>query len=202
MKPLSPPAATAALRVLVIDESHRRGAELCAGLAMAGCQVAAVLAGAEDLARQVEAVKPDMILIGTDNPSRDTLEHLAAMNRDMPRPVVIFADEGDQNCIRNAMKAGVAAYVVDGLEPARVKPVIDVALARFEADQALKRELETTQKKLSERRLVEQAKGLLMKLKGLDEDQAYKLLRKLAMDRGQPIGTVAQNVLETARLLL
>jgi response regulator NasT len=191
-----------ALRVLVIDESQRRGSDLCAGLALAGCQVAAVLAEAGDLPRQVEAVKPDVILIGTDNPSRDTLEHLAAMNRDMPRPVVIFADEGDQVCIRNAMKAGVAAYVVDGLEPARVKPVIDVALARFEADQALKRELETTQKKLSERRLVEQAKGLLMKLKGLDEDEAYKLLRKLAMDRGQPIGTVAQNVLETARLLL
>lgn len=191
-----------ALRVLVIDESQRRGSDLCAGLALAGCQVAAVLAGAGDLPRQVEAVKPDVILIGTDNPSRDTLEHLAAMNRDMPRPVVIFADEGDQVCIRNAMKAGVASYVVDGLEPARVKPVIDVALARFEADQALKRELETTQKKLSERRLVEQAKGLLMKLKGLDEDEAYKLLRKLAMDRGQPIGTVAQNVLETARLLL
>ena len=121
------------LTVLVIDESRIRAGEICAGLALAGYQVAAILAGSENLTAEVERLQPDVILIDTDSPSRDTLEHLAAMNKDMPRPVVIFTHEDGQETIRDAVKAGVSAYVVDGLDPKRIKPIVDVARARFDA---------------------------------------------------------------------
>lgn len=190
------------LKILVVDESRNRAAEICAGLALAGHQVAAVLPSTLDLADQVALLRPDVILIETDSPSRDTLEHLSAMGRDMPRPVIIFAQEGDSSAIRAAIGAGVAAYVVDGLEPSRLKPIIDVAVARFEAHQSLKHELAEATRKLSDRKVVDRAKGILMKSRGLDEDAAYSALRKLAMDRGKPLAAVAADVIEMAKFLL
>ncbi|NMG73292.1 ANTAR domain-containing response regulator [Aromatoleum diolicum] len=190
------------LRVLVIDESRTRAAEICAGLALAGHQVAAVLASSADLSAQIEAIRPDVILIETDSPSRDTLENLAVMNAAMPRPVIIFAQEGDQETIRAAVKAGVSTYVVDGLDPQRLKPVIDVAVASFDEHQALRTELAAATKKLSERKLVERAKGLLMKSRGMDEAEAYAALRKLAMERAKPMAAVAQDLIDMAKYLL
>lgn len=190
------------LRVLVIDESRQRAAGICAGLALAGHQVAAVLPSAWDLAAQVETIKPDVILIETASPSRDTLEHLSAMNRDAPRPVVIFAQEGEAGVIRAAMRAGVSAYVVDGLDPGRIKPVIEVALARFDEYQALRRELDDTSRKLSERKLIDRAKGILMRTRAMGEEEAYHALRKLAMERGITVADVSRNVIDMAQLLL
>lgn len=190
------------LRVLVIDESRSRAGELCAGLALAGHQVAAVLPSALDLVRQVEALRPDIILIETDSPSRDTLEHLSAVGRDSPRPVVMFAHDGDSDAIRRAVAAGVSAYMVDSIDPARLKPVIEVACAQFENHQALRRELDESNRKLAERKLVDRAKGLLMKARSLSEDEAYHALRKLAMERGKPMASVAQDVIDMANLLL
>lgn len=190
------------LRVLIIDESRKRAAELCAGLVTSGHQVAAVLQSSLDLIARIEEFKPDVILIETDSPSRDTLENLAVMERDMPRPVIIFAQDGDSGSIRNAVKAGVAAYVVDGVDPSRLNPIIDVAVAHFEEHQALKQELAQANRKLSERKVIDKAKGILMKSKGLDEEQAYAALRKLAMDRGKPMIAVAHDLLEMAKLLL
>lgn len=190
------------LRILIIDESRARAAELCAGLVMAGHQVAAVLPSALDLTAQIEQIKPDVILIETDSPSRDTLENLAVMEREMPRPVIILTQERDAALMRAAFKAGVSAYVVDNLDLARLKPIVDVAVARFEEHQNLKHELATATKKLSERKVVEKAKGILMKTRGLDEDQAYVALRKLAMERAQPLGKVAGDLVEMAKLLL
>ena len=190
------------LRILVIDESRVRAAELCGGLAMAGHQVAAVLPSALDLTAQIECIKPDIILIETDSPSRDTLENLAVMDRDMPRPVIILTPEDDTDVIRAAFKAGVSAYVVDNLDLARLKPIIDVAIARFDSHQSVKQELAAATRKLSERKVVEQAKGILMKTRGLAEDEAYVALRKLAMERSQPLAKVAGDLLAMARLLL
>lgn len=190
------------LRILIIDESRARAAELCGGLAMAGHQVAAVLPSALDLTAQIEDIKPDVILVETDSPSRDTLENLAVMDRAMPRPVIILTQEGDQEKMREAFRAGVSAYVVDNLDLARLKPIIDVAIARFEAHQDLRRELADATRKLSERKLIDKAKGILMKTRGLDEEAAYTALRKLAMERAQPIGKVAGELIEMARLLL
>jgi response regulator NasT len=190
------------LTVLVIDESRSRAGEICAGLALAGYQVAAILAGSENLTAEVERLQPDVILIDTNSPSRDTLEHLAAMNKDMPRLVVIFTQEDGKTAIRDAVKAGVSAYVVDGLDAKRIKPILDVAQARFEESQALRRELEEASKKLSDRKLLDQAKGVLMKARGLDEDAAYHAIRKLAMERGQTMAKVARDVIDMARVLL
>lgn len=190
------------LRILIIDESRARAAELCAALAMAGHQVAAVLPSALDLTAQIEQIRPDVILIETDSPSRDTLENLAVMEREMPRPVIILTQDSDAALMRAAFKAGVSAYVVDNLDLARLKPIVDVAIARFDAHQALKQELAAATKKLSERKIIDKAKGLLMKTRGLDEDQAYAALRKLAMDRAQPLGRVAGDLVDMAKLLL
>lgn len=190
------------LKILLIDERQDRAADICAGLVTTGHQVAAVLSSAADLADAVKRIKPDVILIETDAPSRDTLEHIALMERDAPRPVVVFAREGDSSTIQRAIGAGVAAYVVEGIDPARLQPIVDVALAQFAQHQALKTELAEATRKLSDRKVVDRAKGILMKSRGLDEDAAFKALRKLAMDRGKTLAAAAQDVVEMAKLLL
>ena len=184
------------LRVLVIDESESRAGEICAGLALAGYQVAALLPSVLDLSARVEELKPDCILIQTDSPSRDTLEHLAVANAELPRPVVMFSSKRDTQTIRKAIKAGVSAYVVDGLSAKRLQPIIDVAIARFEEFQALRSERDEATRKLADRKVLDRAKGVLMKARGMSEDEAYAALRRLAMDRKQPIAQVATQVLE------
>lgn len=188
--------------ILVIDESQHRAVEICTGLIKAGHQVAAVLPSALELIERIEEIKPDIILIETESPSRDTLEHLAVMNDAMPRPVVMFSRDRDSNTIRSAIKAGVAAYVVDGFEIDRLKPIVDVAIARFEEHQALKLELANASRKLSERKIIDKAKGILMKTRGMDEEAAYAALRKLAMEKSQPLAKVAANLVDMANLLL
>jgi response regulator NasT len=188
--------------ILVIDESQHRAVEICTGLIKAGHQVAAVLPSALELIERIEEIKPDIILIETESPSRDTLEHLAVMNQTMPRPVVMFSQDGDSDTIRSAVKAGVAAYVVDGFEIDRLKPIVDVAIARFDEHQALKQELAEASRKLSERKIIDKAKGILMKTRGMDEEAAYAALRKLAMSQSQPLAKVAANLVDMASLLL
>lgn len=190
------------LSVLVIDESRGRAAEICAGLAGAGYQVAALVPDTLDLSDQVQRLRPDVILIETESPSRDTLEHLALIGRDLPRPVLMFAKDSDSKVIREAMRAGVSAYVVDGLQADRIQPLVEVAMARFEEYRELKRERDEATRKLSDRITIDRAKGVLMKARGLDEDGAYNALRKLAMDRGQSLFDVASDVLAMAKILL
>ena len=189
-------------RILIIDESQRRAVDICTGLIKADHQVAAVLPSASDLVERIEEIRPDIILIETESPSRDTLEHLAVMSRDMPRPIVMFASDDSQTAIRSAIRAGVATYVVDGFDSDRLRSVIDVAVAQFDEQQELRQELADTHRKLSERKTIEKAKGILMKTRDIDEDAAYAALRKQAMERGKPIATIAANLLESARLLL
>jgi len=190
------------LTVLVIDESRSRAGEICAGLALAGYQVAAILADADNLTAEVEKLRPDVILIDTESPSRDTLENLAVMNAGMPRPVVLFTQDDGQDAIRDAMKAGVSSYVVAGLDPKRIKPIVEVARARFQDTLALRLELEEANRKLTDRKLIDKAKGVLMKARGLDEEEAYHAMRKLAMERGQTIAKVAKDVIDMAKVLL
>jgi len=189
------------MRVLVVDESAERAEILREGLRLAGYEVTASLSSPLALLRTIGELKPDVIVIDTDSPSRDVLEHLVMMSQRTPRPVVMFATDGAPETIREAVRAGVSAYVVDGLDAARVKAVIDVAVARFEDFQNLREQLAEANLRLSERKLVERAKGLLMKSRGLDEDAAHAALRKMAMDRKLKLAEVAQKVVDAADLL-
>jgi response regulator NasT len=189
------------LRVLVVDESPERAEVLRDGLRRAGYEVTASLSSPLALLKTIEELQPDVIVIDTESPSRDVLEHLVVMSQHTPRPVVMFATDGAPEVIRQAVRAGVSAYVVDGLDAARVKAVIDVAVARFEDFQRLREELAEANLKLSERKLVERAKGILMKTRGLDEESAYSLLRKAAMNKKLRLGEIAQQLIDAAELL-
>jgi response regulator NasT len=189
------------MRVLVVDESVKRAEVLRAALLLAGYEVTASLTSAVTLLKTIERLEPAVILIDTDSPSRDVLEHLVMVSRHTPRPVVMFASDGTPETIRAATRAGVSAYVVDGLDEKRIKAIVDVAVARFDELQDLRGQLAQANSKLAERKLIERAKGLLMKSRGLDEEAAYAALRKAAMDRNLKLGEVAQRIVDAADLL-
>ena len=189
------------MRVLVVDETPERADILREGLRRAGYEVSASLSSPVSLLATIEQLKPDVIVIDTESPSRDVLEHLVVLTQHTPRPVVMFSNDGAPETIREAVRAGVSAYVVDGLDPNRIRTIIDVAVARFEDFQRLREELAEANLKLAERKLVERAKGLLMKSRGLDEGAAYALLRKSAMDRKLRLGEAAQQLIDAADLL-
>jgi response regulator NasT len=189
------------MRVLIVDESDERAAVLREGLVMAGHEVAASLASPLELLRAVEELQPDVIVIDTESPTRDVLEHVVIVSQSSPRPIVMFSTDGGGETIRDAVRAGVSAYIVDGLEAARVNTIVQVACARFEEFQRLKAELAEVNLKLSDRKLVERAKGLLMRSRGLSEEDAYHALRKLAMSKKLRLGDIAQQVIDAAELL-
>ena len=189
------------MRVLVVDESAKRAEVLRAALLLAGYEVTASLTSAVTLLKTIERLEPAVILIDTDSPSRDVLEHLVMVSRHTPRPVVMFASDGTPETIRAATRAGVSAYVVDGLDEKRIKAIVDVAVARFDELQDLRGQLAQANSKLAERKLIERAKGLLMKSRGLDEEAAYAALRKAAMDRNLKLSEVAQRIVDAADLL-
>ncbi len=189
------------MRVLIVDESPERTAVLREGLERAGYEVAAALAAPIELLRAVEEVQPEVIIIDTDSPSRDVLEHVVMISRDEPRPIVMFSSDDAPDTIRDAVRAGVSAYVVDGLDAARIKSIVEVAVARFDEYQRLRAELVEANLKLSERKLVERAKGILMKSRGMGEDEAYQALRRMAMDRGKRLGEIAQQVIDVTEFL-
>jgi two-component system, response regulator / RNA-binding antiterminator len=189
------------LRILVVDESPERAELLREGLRLAGHEVSATLSSPLALLKTIDELSPDVIVIDTESPSRDVLEHLVFVSQHTPRPVVMFASDGAPETIRAATRAGVSAYVVDGLDSGRIKSIVEAAVARFEDYQALRTQLAEANLKLSERKLVERAKGLLMKSRGLDEEQAYFALRKMAMDRSLKLAEVAQRVVDAADLL-
>lgn len=189
------------LSVLLVDNDPERAAIVEPALRAAGYEVVTVVDTATEMLAQVRARRPDVIIIDRDSPDRDTLEHVCMITRDDPRPIVMFTQDKDQTLMRAALEAGVSAYVVDGLSVERVRPIVEVALVRFQQWQALRRELDQAQTNLAERKLVERAKGIIMKQRRCSEDEAYVLLRKLAMDRHQRLAQVAETVITMAELL-
>ena len=189
------------MRVLVVDESPERAELLREGLRRAGHEVTATLTSPLALLKTVEELQPDVVVIDTESPSRDVLEHLVVVTQHTPRPIVMFTSDGSPESIREATRAGVSAYVVDGLDQERIRAIVDAAVARFEEFQNLREQLADANLKLSERNVIERAKGLLMKSRGLDEAAAYSLLRKFAMDRKLKLAEVSQQILDAADLL-
>jgi response regulator NasT len=189
------------LRILLIDENPERADLLNEALHAQGYELVARLAPRELSARRVAEIGPDIVIVDMDSPSRDTIESMRQINDDQPRPIVMFVDQSDAGMIEQAMQAGVSAYIIDGLNVKRVKPILDVAIARFREFQALRDELKKTKASLNERKLIERAKGMLMREKKLSEEEAYAALRKLAMDRQQRLVDVAETLLAFADLL-
>jgi len=189
------------MRVLVVDPDPARAALVVAGLGdIDPLEVRSVLtfdAAQGDLA----GFAPDVIVIACDSPDRDTLENLREANVHNPRPIVMFVDRSTPGLAEAAIGAGVAAYVVDGLSPRRVRPVLDVAMSRFQVMQQLRTDLAKAQADLAARKSIDRAKGLLMRERKLDEEAAYHLLRKLAMDSGRPISAVADDLVAYAEVL-
>jgi len=180
------------LTILLIDNDSGRSAVVMQALLDAGHHVLANVNDDINLSKNVLALQPDIIIIDMDAPGRDTLEQMREIQRDQAKPIILFSAPNDQHFMQAAIRAGVSAYMLEGINQAQIMPIVEVAMARFREFQALQQELEDTKSKLAERKTIEKAKGLLMSRKGLDEDSAYQLLRKSAMSQNKRLIEVAQ----------
>nr|WP_134331490.1 ANTAR domain-containing protein [Pseudomonas sp. HS-2] len=182
------------LRILLINDTPKKVGRLKCALIEAGFEVIDESGLTIDLPERVEAVRPDVILIDTESPGRDVMEQVVLVSRDQPRPIVMFTDEHDPSVMRQAIQSGVSAYIVEGIHAQRLQPILDVAMARFESDQALRAQLQARDAQLAERTRVELAKGLLMKRTSCNEEEAYTLMRRRAMSRQQKLIQVAEQL--------
>ncbi len=189
------------LGILIVEPDRERALRIVDGLRATGDHDITVLSEPTALARRIAAYDPDIVLIDVADPSRDVLEELALVSGPMERPVAMFVDRSDEQMTRAAIEAGVSAYVVDGLRPERVKPILDAAIARFHLFHKIRAELAATRAALEERKTIDRAKAILMKARGIDEGAAYALLRKTAMDQNRRMAEIAQQLVMAAGLL-
>lgn len=204
-----------ALRIVVVapdlavpdpDDLHavsqvERSRSLRIGLLEGGFNLIAVLPADSFLEQRIAQLQPDLVIVDAESEARDALEHVVTATRNDPRPIVLFTNDSDTSHVREAVAAGVSAYIVAGLAPERIRPILEVAMARFQHEQALRAELDSARTELQERKLIDRAKGILMQRQGLSEQAAYEKLRKTAMDKGLKLAQVAQRVIELADLL-
>lgn len=183
------------LSILVIDGDPDRAAVVERGLVEAGWVRVSVIGPSVNLLARIQALAPDVVIIDLENPDRDTLEQMFQVSRAVQRPICMFVDHSDSSMIHAAIDAGVSAYVVDGLKEARIKPIVETAISRFNAFDRLRRERDEAHAKLADRKLVERAKGLLMKNRALSEEDAYALMRKTAMKQNRKLSDIAQSVI-------
>lgn len=189
------------LNVLVIDENRIRASVIEEGLRDAGYDRVTIIADMTGLARRITEINPDVIVIDLENPNRDMLESMFQISRAVNRPIAMFVDKSDEASIEAAVDAGVSAYIVDGLKQERVRPILKMAISRFNAFSRLSRELEEARGELENRKLIDRAKGVLMRARGLSEKEAYALLRRTAMDQNRKIVEIAQSLITAASLL-
>jgi two-component system, response regulator / RNA-binding antiterminator len=191
----------APLKIAVVEESPVRAEILKAGLREAGHLDVVLIDEMQRLLQAIYDTDPDVVIISLENPSRDTLEQLFQMSRVVKRPIAMFVDRSDRAAIEAAIDAGVSAYIVGSLQKERVQSILDVCISRFNAMARLQEELDKTKNALEERRVIDRAKGILMKAKGLSEEDAYRLLRKTAMNEKKKIADIARSILTAAELL-
>ncbi|WP_448211510.1 ANTAR domain-containing response regulator [Colwellia sp. MEBiC06753] len=189
------------LSVLLIENNKLKAQALIEALDSSQYCIKHVATTGMSLLKQVEALQPDIIIIDIESPSRDILDSLSVISDANPKPVVMFSQQGDSEVIKQSVKSGVSAYIAGGVNIERVRSILDTALARFSEFQSLKQELVKTKQKLSSQRAVDQAKTWLMESQKLTEHQAYQRIRKMAMDNGQKIEDVAQNIISFAQML-
>lgn len=189
------------LSIVIVEPDPERARLIVDALREAGDFDIRVISERSGLARQIAQRQPDLVLVDVADPSRDTIEELTLATGPLERPVALFVDRSDAGLSAAAIEAGLSAYVVDGLTPARVKPVLDAAIARFRMMQRMRTELAETKRALEDRKVIDRAKGLLMRARGIPEDEAYALLRKTAMDQGRRVADVAEALVTAAGLL-
>ena len=189
------------LSVAVIDDNEVRAAIVVEGLRAASVKRVTVIADCRNLLRQLAVIEPDVVIIDLGDPSRDALEQMLQVSRVVARPVAMFVDRSDRAMVEAAIAAGVSAYVVDGLKKERVKTIVDMAISRFNAFEKLRSELEAARSELADRKVVDRAKGILMKSRGIPEEEAYALLRKTAMNQSRKLAEVARSLVTAAGLL-
>ncbi|MES2978085.1 MAG: ANTAR domain-containing protein [Pseudomonadota bacterium] len=182
-------------------ELAERSRQLRIGLLENNYNIVAVLPADTFLYERLAQLQPDMIIVDAESEARDSLEHVVMATRDERRPIVLFTNDNDTTHVKDAVAAGVSAYIVAGLSPDRIRPILEVAMARFEHEQGLRRELADVRTELQDRKTIDRAKGMLMQRQGLSEKEAYEKLRKAAMDKGMRLGEVAQRILDVADLL-
>ncbi len=187
--------------VMLVDDQPARSALLEQALADMGYNVIAKLATAEGLMLEMGKLQPDIIIIDVDSPDRDMLENMANLNDNNPHPIVMFAEKDAPETINRTINAGVSVYVMDGLQPQLVKSIIEIAIARFREYQALRNELDKTKNALADRKLIDKAKCLLMQHRKSSEEESYQAMRRMAMDKGQRLVTIAQNIIDLFELL-
>lgn len=188
-------------KIVIVDESPIRAAILEEGLREAGFTSVERIGDMHNLLARIYALDPDVILIDLENPSRDVLEQMFQVSRAVRRPIAMFVDQSDSASIQASVDAGVSAYIVDGLKKERIKPILDLCISRFNAFSKLQDELDKTKTALEERKIIDRAKGLLMKLKGLTEEEAYVLMRSTAMREKKKIGEIAQSIITASEIL-
>jgi response regulator NasT len=188
-------------RVLIVDQNLARATILEEGLREAGYRDLVVVRDMQNLMRRILDEQPDVILIDLENPNRDVLEQMFQVSRVVQKPVAMFVDTADRHTIEAAIEAGVSAYVVDGLRKERVQAIVEMSVSRFRAFEKLRAELDETRRQLADRKLVDRARGILMKQRALSEEEAYEAMRKAAMDNNLRLAEVAQSVITAAGLL-
>ena len=196
-----PPKVEQAPKIVIVDESPIRAAILEEGLREAGYASVVRISEMHSLLARIYALDPDIIVIDLENPSRDILEQMFQVSRAVRRPIAMFVDQSDAASIQASVDAGVSAYIVDGLKKERIKSILDLCVFRFNAFAKLQDELDRTKMALEERKVIDRAKGILMKLKGLTEEEAYVLMRSTAMREKKKIGEIAQSILTASELL-
>ena len=194
-------AVESSVKIVIVDESAIRAAILEEGLRDAGFTAVERIGEMNNLLARIYALDPDVILIDLENPSRDVLEQMFLVSRAVRRPVAMFVDQSDSASIQASVDAGVSAYIVDGLKKERIKSIIDLCISRFNAFSRLQGELEKTKNALEERKVIDRARGILMKAKGLSEEEAYGLMRTAAMRENKKIADIAQSIITAAEML-
>lgn len=189
-------------RALLVDDNDGRAVLLVEALQEAGCNVVARFTTDDDIFKFFTSHDVDLLVINTNIPSNSLLKQLHSIIEVKPMPIVMFVDKSESNVINAAVKAGVSAFVVDGLAKRRIKPVLDVAFARFEETRSLRQELQNSRQDLANQKVIDQAKAIIMKQKNIDENTAYKELRSMAMNQNIRIHEVAKNVISVAELLV
>jgi len=190
----------ASLKIAIVDENPIRAAILADGLREAGHTNVTHITERTGLLARVYALDPDVILIDLENPSRDELEQMFQVSRAVKRPIAMFVDQSDTASIQASVDAGVSAYIVGNLQKERIKTILDLCVSRFNAFSRLQGELDRARSALEDRKVIDRAKGILMKMKKLTEEEAYALLRKTAMNENRKIAEVAQSVIMAAEM--